>query len=197
MISVTILDDHPIVRDGIRAVLEAQGDFAVRASVANERELPDEPGDVLIVDWELGGGEGGAGTIERLRLRYSSTRIIIFSAYAHEERVRVAIDAGASGYVLKGSPADQLISGIRSVSAGATYFGDGIRARTLNLGDGLTRRELEVLRGAERGLSNNEIAQALQISQRTVKFHMSSILGRLGAKRRSQAVALARERGIL
>ncbi len=197
MITVTILDDHPIVRDGIRAVLEAQGDFAVRASVANEREMPQDPGDVLILDWELGGAESGAGTIGRLRGQYSSTRIVIFSAYAHEERVRAAIDAGASGYVLKGSPADQLISAIRSIASGATYFGDGVKARALNLVDGLTRRELDVLRGAERGLSNDEIAQALQISQRTVKFHMSSVLGRLGAKRRSQAIALARERGIL
>ncbi|MDQ6932624.1 MAG: response regulator transcription factor [Candidatus Eremiobacteraeota bacterium] len=197
MITVTILDDHPIVLDGIRAVLEAQGDFLVRASVTHERELPNDPGDVLVLDWELGGGEGGTGTIRRLRERYKSLRIVIFSAYAHDERVRSAIDAGASGYVLKGSPAEQLISAIRSVAAGASYFGDGVAPRVLNIADGVTPRELDVLRAAERGLSNGEIAQALDISERTVKFHMSSILSRLGAKRRAQAVAIARERGLL
>jgi len=197
VIAVSILDDHPIVRDGIGAILQAQGDFVVRASVAHERELPPDPGDVLVLDWELGGGEGGAAMIGRLRERFALLRIVIFSAYAHEERVRAAIDAGASGYVLKGSPAVQLISAIRSIAAGATYFGDGIPARTFNLPDGLTRRELDVLRYAGRGFSNDEIGRALQIGERTVKFHMSSILSRLGVKRRAQAVAIARERGLL
>jgi len=197
MIDVTIIDDHPIVRDGIRSVLETQVDLCVRASLADGAQVRTDPGDVIILDWELGSGQGAVATIGSLRERFPKTRILIFSAYGREERVRAALDAGASGYVLKGSPAAELTSAIRSIAAGGTYLGNGIAPPLGRAPDALTPRELEVLRLAADGLSNEEIARALGLSERTVKFHISGILGRLGAARRSRAVAIARERGLL
>lgn len=197
MIDVTIIDDHPIVRDGIRSVLETQADLRVRAALADDSQLRADPGQVIILDWELGGAQGPATTIAALRRRFPSTRILIFSAYGREERVRAALDSGASGYVLKGSPASELTSAIRSIAAGGTYLGNGVAPPISRAVDALTPRELEVLRLAAGGASNAEIARSLGISERTVKFHMSSILGRLGAARRAQAVAIARERGLL
>ncbi len=196
MITVAIIDDHPIVRDGIRSILETQSDLRVQAAVAHDRDLQPEGPLILVLDWELADGEGGAPTIERLRRRFPGTRILIFSAYGQTDRVRAALDAGAAGYVLKGSPADELISAIRSIAGGGNYLGSGI-SRPGGSADRLTARELEVLRHTARGLSNHEIAQALGITERTAKFHVSSIFARLGAKRRSQAIAIAKERGLL
>lgn len=196
MITVAIVDDHPIVRDGIRSILETQSDLRVLASVAHDRDIPSDDAMILVLDWELAGGEGGVPTIERLRKRLPHARILVFSAYAQADRVRAALAAGAAGYVLKGSPADELISAIRSIAEGGSYLGSGI-SRPGHRFDRLTTRELEVLRHVARGLSNHEIAEALHVTERTVKFHLSSVFARLSAKRRSQAIAIAKERGLL
>ncbi|MDQ6929492.1 MAG: response regulator transcription factor [Candidatus Eremiobacteraeota bacterium] len=196
MIGIGIVDDHPIVRAGIQSVLETQNDFHVVAAVASADALaPETRPDAIVLDWELQGA-GGAAAIGALRERFISAKITIFSAYAGEERVRAALEAGAKGYVLKGSPGSELITAVRSIFAGGTYLGSGISSPSTGGIDRLTKRELEVLQLASTGRSNDEIAATLAVSTRTVKFHMSSIFGRLGASRRSQAIAIAKERGL-
>lgn len=196
MIAIAIVDDHPIVRAGIQSVLETQDDFAVVAAVASEDGLTTgmRP-EVIVLDWELR-GSGGAAAIGVLRARFPHAAIAIFSAYAGEERVRAALDAGAKSYVLKGSPGSELITAVRSIFAGGTYLGSGISSPSARGSDQLTKRELEVLHLASTGCSNEEIAATMGISIRTVKFHMGSVFGRLGASRRSQAIAIAKERGL-
>ena len=197
MIRIAIIDDHPIVRDGIRSILETQTDLEVIAATESEAQLkPKSEPDAIVLDWELQGGRGGAATIKALRARMPAARIVIFSAYAGEERVGAALSSGAKGYVLKGSPASELITAIRSVAAGGTYLGTGVTPPLVTPREDLTKRELEVLQAAAAGLSNDEIAAKLGVSARTVKFHMTSIFGRLGASRRAQAVAIAKERGL-
>jgi DNA-binding NarL/FixJ family response regulator len=152
--------------------------------------------DVIVLDWELPQVQG-ARAIGVLRERFAQAAIVIFSAYAGEERVRAAIEAGAHGYVLKGSPADELLQAIRAAAHGRVTFGRGVEPPFSRASDSLTSRESEVLQLVSNGFSNAQIAAHLRISERTVKFHLSSLFARLGAKRRTQALAIARERGLL
>lgn len=192
---VAVVDDHPIVRDGIVAVIGTQADMRVVAASPSVAELA-ENADVIVLDWELP-QQSGARAIGALRERYPAAGIVIFSAYAGDERVRAAIDAGARGYILKGSPAGELLEAIRAAAQGRSVFGRGIEPPFTRNGDVPTARESEVLELLARGYSNAQIAAQLHISERTVKFHMSSLFMRLGAKRRTQVIAIARERGLL
>ena len=197
MISILVIDDHPIVRDGIVSVLGAQPDMRIVRAAARIEDVPPNPApDVIVLDWELPGASGAAA-ISELRKRFARARIVIFSAYHSEERVGAALQAGAQGYVLKGAPAEDLTGAIRAALDGGTYLGRGVRAPAAAALDQLTQREREVLALVADGLSNAQIADRLNVAERTIKFHLSSIFGRLGAKRRTQALAIARERGLL
>ena len=192
---IAVVDDHPIVRDGIVAVIGTQADMHVVAAADGIGALA-TPSDVIVLDWELAHIQG-ARAIAALRQTFPEASVVIFSAYAGEERVRAAVDAGALGYVLKGSPASELLQTIRAASRGRMTFGHGTQPPLSHGTDTMTARESEVLRLVADGLSNAQIATRLQISERTVKFHLSSLFARLGAKRRTQALAIARERGLL
>jgi DNA-binding NarL/FixJ family response regulator len=192
---VAVVDDHPIVRDGIVAVIGTQPDMHVTGAAGSVNELS-ETSDVIVLDWELPQLQGSRA-IGALRERFSGSAIVVFSAYAGEERVKAAIDAGARGYVLKGSPAGELLQAIRAAANGRVTFGRGVEPPFTRTADSLTSRETEVLQLIANGFSNAQIAQRLRISERTVKFHISSLFARLGAKRRTQALAIARERGLI
>lgn len=195
-IAVAVIDDHPIVRDGIVAVIGTQPDMRVVKAAATVAEM-DVQADAVVLDWEIPGIQGSQA-IEALRERYPQAAIVVFSAYAGSERVRAAMDAGARAYILKGSPAEELLHAIRSCVAGGVVFGRGIEPPFLRgNGDTPTTRESEVLELLARGFSNAQIAAHLGITERTVKFHLTSLFARLGAKRRTEAVAIARERGLL
>lgn len=197
MISILVVDDHPIVRDGIVSVLGAQADMRVVRAAARVEDVPASPApDVVVLDWELSGASGAAAVAE-LRKRFAGARIVIFSAYHSEERVSAALQAGAQAYVLKGAPAEDLTGAIRAALDGGTYLGRGVRAPMALASEQLTQREREVLALVADGLTNAQIALRLNVAERTVKFHLSSIFGRLGAKRRTQALAIARDRGLL
>ena len=192
---VAVIDDHPIVRDGIVAVIGTQADMRV-VGASPSADLS-AAADVIVLDWELPQLHG-ARAIASLRERHPKASIVIFSAYAGEERVRAAVEAGASGYILKGSPAEELLQAIRAAAKGRTTFGQGVHPPFARAGgDALTARESEVLQLLARGFSNAQVASHLRISERTVKFHITSLFARLGAKRRTQAIAIARERGLL
>ena len=195
VITVAVIDDHPIVRDGIVAVIGTQPDMRVVAQTEGVTQL-NAQADAIVLDWEIPGLQG-ARAIAALRERYPAAAVIVFSAYAGAERVRAAVDAGARAYILKGSPAEELLHAIRTCVAGGVVFGRGIEPPFTRAGDAPTPREAEVLELLARGYSNAQIAAHLRISERTVKFHVTSLFSRLGAKRRTEAIAIARERGLL
>lgn len=196
MLSVAVVDDHPIVRDGIVAVIGTQADMRVVGATPSVPDLV-QAADVIVLDWELP-QLYGARAIGALRERFPDAAIVIFSAYAGDERVRAAVTAGARGYILKGSPAGELLDAIRAAANGRTILGQGVEPPFLRgEGDALTARESEVLELIARGFSNAQIALHLRISERTVKFHISSLFARLGARRRTEALAIARERGLV
>jgi DNA-binding NarL/FixJ family response regulator len=211
MINVLLIDDHPIVHDGVTAVLRADADIRIVGSADNvDRAIAqirgaasaDKP-HVVLVDLRLPGEEGISG-VRRLIAAFPELRIIVFTAYDVDEYVFGAMQAGAKGYLLKGSPAPELVRAIRHVHGGGTYLSPTIGAklathavrprRDTSL---LTPRELAVLRLVAAGQSNRQIADSLGITERTVKFHVTAIFNKLGADNRAQAVALAGRRGLL
>lgn len=206
MIRVAVADDHPVVREGLAAILEVVADFRVVGSVGSAEELLESARrtrpDVVLLDLELPRVDG-VEAIARLREALPECRVIVFTAYDTDEKVVGAIRSGAMGYLLKGASASQIIDAVRAVYAGNSYLGPGIAekafaGRSQPAGAaGLSAREREVLRLVGKGRSNKEIARILAISARTVKFHLTSIMNKLGADNRAQAVALAAQRGIL
>jgi DNA-binding NarL/FixJ family response regulator len=204
MIRVAIVDDHPIVTDGIVANLRADAELSVVATGTSvpdalalmERERPD----VLVLDLELG-GSNALDAIAALKAASPATRVVIFSAYAGEERVAAAFEHGADSYVLKGTSSDELVVAIRAVARGQVYIPTEIAAQLARAvrapRQRLTPREREILALLAEGLSNRAVAERLGIAERTVKFHVGEILGRLGAGNRAQAVAIAQSRGLV
>ena len=206
-IRVLIIDDHPIVHDGVATALARTEDIRLVASSesveAALRVLPQARPDVVLLDVRLHGSDG-LDAIGTLIAAKPDLPILIFSAYDLDAYVFGAIRAGARGYVLKGTASAELAAAIRKVHAGESYVSPSLSAKLVEQmqprsgrSRTLTPRELMVLRLMATGLSNRDIASALSISERTVKFHVTAILNRLGADNRTQAVALAVRRGIL
>ena len=205
MIRVAIVDDHPIVTDGVVANLRASADIEVVATGVSAADAlaiaKAHAPDVLILDLELG-GRSGLDAIPGVKGASPQSRIVIFSAYAGEERVATAFERGADSYVLKGTSSDELVAVVRAVAAGGTLIPPEIAAQLSRAvrqprRDRLTEREREILALLAEGLSNRAIGERLGITERTVKFHVAEILARLGASNRAQAVAIAKARGIV
>ena len=216
MIRITLVDDHPIVRDGLVAVLSDEPDFEVvgTAPTAEEalRLVAAQRPDVMLLDLELP-GIGGVEALPQLTEASPATRVIVFTAYDTEERVIGALRAGAKGYLLKGATSEEIAQAIRTVHAGGTHLSPRIAATVVAelRGDrdrpgspgsarraaALTPRERQVLRLVAGGRSNKEIARELSITERTAKFHLTSLLNKLGADNRAQAAVLAIQRGML
>lgn len=205
-INLLIADDHPIVRDGLRAVLSTQPDFTIVGEAGSGSETIDQvrrlQPDVLLLDLEMPGGDG-VETLQRLAERNSRVRAIVFTAFDTDDRIVEAVRAGAKGYLLKGAPRDELFNAIRIVHAGGSLLQPIVASKLINRlnqpapVDLLTAREREVLALVAQGHANRAIADQLIITERTVKFHVSAVMGKLGAANRTEAVALAREQGLL
>jgi DNA-binding NarL/FixJ family response regulator len=206
MIRLVVVDDHPIVRQGLVATLDDEADFQVVGAAGSAEEamtlVRDHQPDLVLLDLELP-GMSGVDAIPGLLEAGPGTRILVFTAYDTDERVLSAVRAGAGGYLLKGASVTEITGAIRAVAGGgtalapsaATKLADAVRAPR---GAGpLTAREREVLRLVAQGLPGKQIAGALGISERTVKFHTASLIRKLGADNRAQAVALAAQRGLL
>ena len=206
-ITVLIVDDHPIVHDGVTAILTGEPEIRVVGSAATiadaMRKMVPTPPDVVLLDVRLQ-SEDGLGAIPRMLTTHPTLRIVVFTAYDADEYMFAAIKAGAKGYVLKGSPGQELVRAIRMVHGGGSYLSPAIGStlarqvadprRRSGL---LTPRERAVLRLVAAGQSNGQIADSLGITERTVKFHVTAIFNKLGADNRAQAVALAGRRGLL
>ena len=206
MIRILVVDDHPIVRQGLVATLEDESDFDVVGAASSAEEALTKAAhhlpDLILLDLELP-GIGGIEAIPSLLAVSPTTRILVFTAYDTDERVLDAVRAGAGGYLLKGAAVAEIASAIRAVAAGGTALAPSAAARLANAvraprGAGpLTTREREVLRLIAQGLPGKQIAGSLGITERTVKFHTAALIRKLGADNRAQAVALAAQRGLL
>jgi DNA-binding NarL/FixJ family response regulator len=205
MIKVLIVEDHPIVREGVTAVLERERDIDVVGAAGTVHEglrlAAKLHPDVILLDLKLPDAATFDGAAS---FAVEGRSIVVFTAYDGDDDVFRAIRAGARGYLLKGSPAAEIAHAIRQVHAGESYLSPRIAAKLVK---GVTRpggrtgllstRERGVLRLVAAGLSNRQIAETLSISERTVKFHVTALFNKLGAENRAQAVALAAERGLL
>jgi DNA-binding NarL/FixJ family response regulator len=201
-IRVLVVDDHPLVRQGVVAVVAAQTDMTVVGEAGDGRQAVEvfrrlRP-DVTLVDLGLPVLDGIA-TIETIRAEFPGSRFIALTVYQGEEDIHRALQAGAQAYLLKSASSDQLVAAIRAVHAGLRKIPPEVASRVADrgAGAGLTTREIEVLKLVARGRTNAEIAQELHITSGTAKWFVSSILSKLGVDDRTEAVTTALERGIL
>jgi NarL family two-component system response regulator LiaR len=207
-VTVFLVDDHPVVRQGLRTFLATLDDIdivgeaedAEGALEAIEETLPD----VVLMDLVLPGMDGIEAT-RRVREVSPSTKVIVLTSFADDEKVFPAIKAGAAGYLLKDVEPNELADGIRAVHRGEALVHPSVAAKLMQEvasqsprvpGGNLTERELEVLRLIARGMSNREIAKELTVSEKTVKTHVSNILAKLHLADRTQAALYAVRRGL-
>ncbi len=203
-IRILVVDDHPVVREGVMAMLTTQPDLEIVGEAGSGEEAIRESlalrPDVVLLDLELPGMDG-IEVIRRLREELPGIGVVVFTAFDRDEQVVGAVQAGADGYLLKGTPRDEVFRAVRLVRQGGTHIEPGAASKLMRQvrddPHALTPREEEVLEHIATGASNRAIAEVLFVSERTVKFHVSSILSKLGASNRTQAVAVARERGLL
>jgi DNA-binding NarL/FixJ family response regulator len=213
-IRVVIVDDHAVVRRGLSTFFESEPDLeVVGAAEGGEQalELLDElesegrRPEVVVMDLQMRPVDGIEST-RRIRARYSDVEVVVLTSYADDELVRAAIEAGASGYLLKDADADEVAAAVRAANRGELLLDPGVARRLLSsLGPAshdeatteLTARELDVLRLVGAGRANKEIAARLDISERTARTHVSNILGKLGVTSRTQAALWAVREGLV
>lgn len=208
-IRLLVADDHPVVRDGLIAILGTQPDFVVVGAAATGGEVVAQAAalapDVVLLDLEMPEMDG-VEAMRRLRATYPEVRVVVFTAFDTDERILDAVRAGAQGYLLKGAPREDIFNAVRVVHAGGSLLQPLVASRLLQQVRQappaarpplLTPREHDVLRLLAQGQQNKEIAATLAISERTVKFHVSTILEKLGAGNRTEAVARATQQGLV
>jgi len=189
-------------------MLETQPDFAVVGEAGTGPEavalVSKADPDVLLLDLELPGLDG-VGVLRRLKTDRARTRVIVFTVFDTDERIIAAVEAGAAGYLLKGTPREELFSAVRTVGGGGSLLAPvatsavlrRVRGESTSTTPALTQRERMVLEQLARGLGNKQIAAALGISERTVKFHVSSVFTKLEATNRTEAVTRAVQAGLI
>lgn len=207
MIRVVIADDHPIVRAGIIALLSLEEDIVVVAEASTPEEAvsaaEQENPDVVLMDLQFGvhAATGGADATRRIRALDAAPYILVLTNYDSDADILGAVEAGASGYLLKDAPPHELAAAVRAAAAGESALAPVIASRLLDRirapQASLSSRELQVLELVAAGRSNTDIAGVLFVSDTTIKSHLAHIFTKLGVASRTAAVSTARQRGIL
>lgn len=210
-IRIMMVDDHPVVRAGLRALLEADEGIEVVAEVGSGQEglrmldelaaSPDGAPDLVLMDLNLGEGIGGIETTRTLRQRHPSVQVLAVTTFDAEADIVGALEAGATGYVLKDSPTQALIDAVDEAAAGRSVLSPEVQQRLVHRmthpATALSPREAEILEALATGATNREVAKALFISESTVKTHLVHLYGKLGVDSRTSAIRVARERRLI
>ncbi|MER7498911.1 response regulator transcription factor [Nonomuraea pusilla] len=197
-----IVDDHPVVRDGLRGMFDNLADIEVVAEASDGHEAlamarRTRP-DVVLMDLRMPGLDG-VGAIERLRVDHPEIKVIVLTTYGTDADVTRAMAAGVAGYLLKDAPREELHRAVRVAAAGGAVLAPSIASALIRrpATQEPSPREVEVLRLVARGAANKEIARTLLISETTVKTHLKHVFAKLGVETRAAAVVVAMERGLL
>jgi DNA-binding NarL/FixJ family response regulator len=203
VIDVLLVDDHPVVREGLRGMLAAEEDLRVVAEASGAAEAVAavrlHAPHVVLMDLRMPGGDGVEATA-RVLAQSPATRIVVLTTYETDADILRAVEAGAAGYLLKDASRTELAQAIRAASRGETVLAPSVAAKLVSRMRSPaepSRREIEVLRLVARGLTNADIGRELLISEATVKTHLLRAFGKLGVSDRTAAVTVALERGIL
>lgn len=205
MIRVLIVDDHPVVRAGLKALLASEPDFDVVGDFATGEQAIDrcqrESIDLVLMDLQLGDGIQGSDATRILRGLTPAPHVLILTNYDTDADILSAVEAGASGYLLKDAPPSELITAAQAAASGASALSpavaDRLETRRDSVGGALSAREIEVLGLVAAGKSNRDIGHELFLSEATVKSHLVHIFTKLGVSSRTHAVAAARAAGAL
>ncbi|MCH0542812.1 response regulator transcription factor [Streptomyces sp. MUM 203J] len=206
-IRLLLADDHPVVRAGLRAVLDTEPGFTVVAEAATAEAAVERAAaggvDVVLMDLQFTGGalHGSEATAAITARGPGAPRVLVLTTYDTDADILAAVEAGASGYLLKDAPPEELAAAVRTAAAGQSALAPAVAHRLMNRmrtpGETLTKRELEVLELVGEGLSNQQISKRLFLSQATVKSHLVHVFAKLGVESRTAAVAEARARRLI
>ncbi|MGW4397849.1 response regulator [Amycolatopsis nivea] len=203
MIRLLLADDHPVVRAGLRAVLETEPDLEVvaEASSAEEAVRLAEGVDVVLMDLQFGSGMHGSEATAAIAAAADAPKVLVLTTYDTDGDILAAIEAGATGYLLKDAPPEDLAAAVRNAATGQTVLAPAVAHRLMNRmrtpAAALSPREIEVLGLVADGLSNLEISKRLFLSQATVKSHLVHIYTKLGVDSRTAAVAAGKAQGLI
>lgn len=204
-IRLLLADDHPVVRAGLRAVLDTEPDFAVVAEAATAEQAVGRAAaggvDVVLMDLQFGPGMHGSEATAAISALPYAPRVLVLTTYDTDADILAAVEAGAAGYLLKDAPPEELAAAVRTAAAGRSALAPAVAHRLMDRmrmpSEALTKRELEVLQLVGDGLSNLQISKELFLSQATVKSHLVHIYAKLGVDSRTSAVAAARSRRLI
>ncbi|MEV4060860.1 response regulator transcription factor [Nonomuraea dietziae] len=204
MIRIILVDDHPVVRSGLGAMLAGQPDFELVGEAATGEEgvelARELAPDIVLMDLQLGPGIHGSEATRRIAA-LGGPRVLVLTTFDTDADIVAAIEAGATGYLLKDAPSDDLHAAIRSAAAGTSALAPSVASRLLGRvrtpNTTLSPRELEVLAHVAAGLSNRQISKTMFLSETTVKTHLAHIYAKLGVDSRTAAVASASKKGLI
>lgn len=204
-IRILLVDDHPVVREGLLGMLAGQPDFEVVGEGADGSEAvrmnAELRPDVILMDLRMPGVDG-VSAIREINARLPETNILVLTTYDSDADIVRAVEAGATGYLLKDTPREELFRAVRAAARGESVLAPAVAARLMTrmrapAEESLSAREIEVLELVSKGNSNKQVARSLHISTATVKTHLIHIYDKLGVKDRTSAVTAALEKGIL